>query len=291
MKKAVIAGFLALVVLCGASVCAEQSAVTYARLILDLVDAYERPSQASVSRIDADAEALEDDVARSMAEHWKETYLNREYRPLHYGTDDAALLPIPERGARHAFAVLGYELLGGEMTDELKGRCRAAAAAAKAFPLSILVCSGGATGVNNPEKRTEAGLMKAYLENECGLDAERVFTDEYALTTTDNALNTLAILEKQDIQSITIVTSSYHMLRGQTLFAAANALYKKEKGFSVESIGGYCFDTEPSTVSILREDLITAYQLGLLLNLPQEQMISLSSALFQYMSANPAVSE
>ena len=42
---------------------------------------------------------------------------------------------------------------------------------------------------------------------------------------------------------------------------------------------------------ILREDLITAYQLGLLLSLPEEQMISLSSALFQYMSANPAVSE
>ena len=87
--------------------------------------------------------------------------------------------------------VLGYELLNGGMTDELKGRCDAAAAAAKTFPASLLVCSGGATGQNNPQRHTEAGLMKDYLVDECGIAAERVFTDERALTTAENIISIL----------------------------------------------------------------------------------------------------
>lgn len=39
---------------------------------------------------------------------------------------------IPDTSS-HAFIVLGYELKDGEMTDELKGRCKAAAAAAKMY--------------------------------------------------------------------------------------------------------------------------------------------------------------
>ena len=44
-----------------------------------------------------------------------------------------------------------------------------AAIAARVFPDSILVCSGGATGDNNPERHTEAGLMKQYLAGTCGI--------------------------------------------------------------------------------------------------------------------------
>jgi len=40
---------------------------------------------------------------------------------------------IPDTSS-HAFIVLGYELKDGEMTDELKDRCKAAAAAAKMYP-------------------------------------------------------------------------------------------------------------------------------------------------------------
>lgn len=55
------------------------------------------------------------------------------------------------------------------MTEDLIGRCGAAAATARAFPDSVLVCSGGAAGGSNPEKHTEAGMMKAYLSEQCGL--------------------------------------------------------------------------------------------------------------------------
>lgn len=78
---------------------------------------------------------------------YNDFYLDASWPVLLYGTDDPSLLPV---SGKHAFVVLGLQLADGEMTDELKARCDAAAAAAKAFPESVLVCSGGATGKTIP---------------------------------------------------------------------------------------------------------------------------------------------
>ena len=240
--------------------------VTYGTLFADMASAC---AGGDALRIDADAAALGDELAASIAEQWKTVYMNPDYRLCLYGTDDPAELPV---AGKHAFVVLGYALKDGEMTEELKGRCDAAAAAAQAFPDSILVCSGGATGDNNPEGHTEAGLMKEYLSERRGIAAERIFTDEQAMTTAENAVNTFAILREQGIEAITIITSSYHQRRGQALYNAMAARYRLEYGYSVEIVGNFCYDTEPSGESFLPDELITVMQMGAILELPDEQM-------------------
>lgn len=243
------------------------AAVTYGTLLCDMLEAWE--GSGSAERVDADAEALGDEVALSIARHWKQVYLDPDYRLFLLGRDDPAQLPVC---GRHAFVVLGYELLNGGMTDELKGRCDAAAAAAKAFPASLLVCSGGATGQNNPQRHTEAGLMKDYLVNECGIAAERVFTDERALTTAENAINTFVILQAQGVETMTLVTSSYHQRWGQVLYNALSAIYQKEHGYSAEIVGNFCYDIAPSNPAFRQDARIAVRQLGQILGLSSEEM-------------------
>ena len=172
---------------------------------------------------------------------YNDFYLDASWPVLLYGTDDPSLLPV---SGKHAFVVLGLQLVDGEMTDELKARCNAAAAAAKAFPESVLVCSGGATGENNPARRTEAGLMKSWLTKHCGIAAGRILTDEKAMTTAENALNTFEILRQQGIESITLVTSDYHQRRANLLYGSLAAFNRLFNGFDVTLIGSYACVTE-----------------------------------------------
>ena len=210
-------------------------------------------------------------VANRIAGHWKDVYLNPEYRQCAFREDSYANELIGEgvpNSSRHAFVVLGYELMNGEMTDELKGRCNAAAAAARTFPETILVCSGGATGPNNPDRHTEAGMMKDYLVHVCGIDASRVFTDETAMTTADNAVNSLAIMQNEGVRSMTIVTSSYHQRWGQVLYNAVSALYEQEFGYAPMIIANYCYDTPPENAAYLQDARIAVSQLRGILGLP-----------------------
>lgn len=234
--------------------------VSFDKLLSDLTTAYE-----ARLRIEADVKLMDNDVAEAIASHWQKVYLDPGYTLYLYGRDDPAGLPI---SGAHAFVVLGFQLQNGEMTDELKGRCDAAGAAAKAFPDSILVCTGGATGINNPSRHTEAGLMKEYLVNQCGIAPERVFTDEKALTTTENAVNTLAILREQGIETMTIVTSSYHQRWGQVLYNAMAARYRQQYGYSAEIIANYCFDIAPSNPLFIADAMIAITQLKSILALP-----------------------
>ena len=147
-----------------------------------------------------------------------------------------------------AIVILGFTLSGGKMQPELVSRCDAAAVLAKAYPEAILVCSGGATGKDNPEKHTEAGLMKEYLMGNYGIDASRIFTDEEAMTTVENVRRTFEILEKQDVHTITIVTSQYHQKRSQALYGVMARVFSRERDYAIRNAGNFCDGrTEPST--------------------------------------------
>ena len=209
--KIVLSLFLAmaLITACCAALAEEEKAFDPDTLFADLAAA-----QNAYHQIEKDELAMNDELLATISKVWKETYLVPDYRILINGVDDPAVL---EFSGKHAFVVLGFALVDGEMADELKARCEAAAAAAKAFPDSILVCSGGATGKNNPEGHTEAGLMKAYLTEQCGIAADRIFTDEQAMDTVGNAMNTFEILKEQGIKEITLVTSDYHQRRANIL--------------------------------------------------------------------------
>ncbi len=219
----------------------------------DLADARE-----AYGRIDEDVLEMDDELLAAIAEIWKEAYLVPDYEIMVNGTDDPAGLPIT---GKHAFVVLGYALENGEMTDELKDRCKAAAAAAKVFPESILVCSGGATGGNNPEGHTEAGRMKDFLTEQCGIAADRIFTDEQAKDTVQNALNTFEILKDQRIEEITLVTSDYHLRRASVLYAALAEFVRETENISVALKGGFCCRTETSNGAD-REARIASRQLS-----------------------------
>ena len=169
MKRQIALLLAVLLILAGASGMAEGYRIDegntehFSALLNDLLSAYEAPSGDDAQRLEADLNAIravsESDgaIARSIADHWRAVYLDSGYAlRIHDGGEYATALEqdLPEDVDAHAFVVLGYELQNGGMTGELMGRCEAAAAAARSFPDEILVCSGGATGENNPEGRT-----------------------------------------------------------------------------------------------------------------------------------------
>ena len=215
-------------------------------------------AQNALSLINEDVLALNDELISYITEKWRRICLDPDYRILVNGTDDPTEIPV---SGKHAFVVLGFELKDGEMKDELKDRCNAAAAAAQAFPDSILVCSGGATGENNPEKHTEAGLMKEYLTQECGIDAERIFIDEKAMETVDNALNTFEILKEQQVEEATLITSDYHQRRANLLYEALSEFIRETEGYSVAFTGNFSCKAEPAYGTGMEERLL-AYQLS-----------------------------
>lgn len=259
----------------------EENKMRFAALFTALVNAYESPSEGDDARIDAELEGILEanasdyDIAQAIAGHWRDVYLDDDYPLFIYREGDKRATALEQTSlrdsARHAFVVLGYELKNGEMQPELKGRCDAAAAAARSFPSAVLICSGGATGENNSSRHTEAGLMRDYLVEHCGIDASRIHIDERAMTTLDNATNTLEMLQQQDIETMTIVTSTYHQRWGQAVYNAVAALYRHYFGYSVDIAGNYCFDTEPEHDMYRNDDRMAIRQISQLLSVPMER--------------------
>lgn len=265
----------------GTAVRNEDASAEFALLLTDLANASENPGADSTQTIREDLRAIralndaDYAIACSVAEKWQRSYLDLDYKPcLHDGGEKADALRysgIPNSPA-HAIVVLGYELLDGEMRPELKGRCEAAAAVARSFPRTVLVCSGGATGQNNPEGHTEAGLMKDYLARFCGIDPARIYIDEKAMDTKQNALNTFEILQEKGIRSITIVTSDYHQRRGEAIYNALAALIRQRSGRDVSLIGSYSYDTSAFSEPGRSDARIAAMQIAGVLGLPMESM-------------------
>lgn len=244
-------------------------------LLNDLLKAHQSAAAEDARQIEEDLNAIravdsrDYEIAKAIAEHWRKVYLDPDYELcLYQGEERAEALRDfgVQDSPAHAFVVLGYELMNGEMQPELMSRCDAAAAAARAFPSTILVCSGGATGANNPQGHTEAGSMKAYLTERCGIDASRIFTDEQAMTTAENAVNTFEILRKQGVRTMTIVTSGYHQRWGQALYNAVGALYRQRAGYDVEIVGNYSCDVENARFQ--NDDQIAVMQIAGILQLP-----------------------
>lgn len=198
-------------------------------------------------------------IMKNVGKKWNELFMNNWkpyiYSPEENGKDGKATVlansGIPD-SEKHAFVCLGFQLKDGEMLPELKGRCETVAAAARQFPKTKIYVSGGPTGPNNPDKHTEARLMRDYLVNECGIDSSRIYMDERAMTTVQNAENTFAMLQENGIESITIVTSNYHTRRGTLLYYAESQLFEYGKGYKCHIIGnlGYYIegkDLEPAS--------------------------------------------
>ena len=256
----------------------QANAANMRRLLTDLVKAYENPSAEDEQILETDlrtiraVNARDYAIASAVARHWKQVYLDPDYELLlHHGEQRAQIAGsgIPN-SPRHAIVILGFELMNGQMQPELEDRCEAGAALARALPSAILVCSGGATGSNNPEGHTEAGLMKQYLTDNCGIEAERIFIDEDAMTTAENALNTFEILQKEGVRTMTVVTSDYHQRWGQAVYNAVAALYRQQHGYAVEIVGNYSCAIEAPAI-FAHGDQIASRQIAGILQLPPER--------------------
>ncbi len=118
-------------------------------------------------------------------------------------------------------AVLGFELNDdGTMQPELIGRLETALTAANQYPDAVVVCTGGGTARNNSSV-TEAGLMAEWLTAH-GLDESRLIIEDKSLTTVQNAELSYALLQEKhpEVDSVAIVSSSYHIGWGSLLFEA-----------------------------------------------------------------------
>ncbi len=254
----------------------EDASAEMARLLGDLVSACDEPGADAERAVREDLLAIralnegDYEIACAVAEHWQRAFLDPDCRLCLYDGGERATSLEPggiPNSPTHAIVVLGYQLLDGEMQPELKGRCEAAAALARSFPDTVMVCTGGPTGANNPERHTEAGMMKAYLTEVCGIDPARIFTDEEALSTAENAVNTMEILREKGVRTMTVVTSSYHQRWGEAVYNAAAAAEKQRSGWSVALVGSFSFKADGAAFAH-REARIAASQIAEILGLP-----------------------
>jgi hypothetical protein len=213
-------------------------------VLADLYTACKTKAADAVQKVEEEIGQIREPVLLETAVRWKELFIDSGYKLYMNGRDKPEDLEIPDP-SKHAFVVLGYCLRNGEMEPELQGRCKAAGTVAKAYPDAIVLCSGGATGSNNPNRNTEARLMRDYMIRKCGIAGDRILLDRDSLTTAENARNSLRILSEMGIETVTVVTSAYHQRWGSMLFYAAAAWYRKQ-GIPMEIIGNWCYNTTPA---------------------------------------------
>ncbi len=265
---------------------AEKNASRCQRLVSLLGEAVENGG-ADTAAIDGLLEEIrqekEDDyeIARAVTDHWYAVMLDPAYEMYTWRDGDRAV-ELEQSGldfsGKHAFVALGYQLdYGGEMKPELIGRCDAAAAAARSFPDSYVITTGGVTGSSNLDRKSEAGVMKQYLSGQCGIGEGRIFAEERSKTTLQNAEFSFPILLDEGIDKITVVTSDYHQRWGQVVFNAVAAIYAVTTGYRVQIVGNYNFQAEPENagpegyVQITTSQLSSVFRKGIGIYRPGEQ--------------------
>ena len=107
----------------------------------------------------------------------------------------------------------------GTLHPRTLGRLRYGARLARASNLPVLV-SGGVRKTNPPHRTSlrEAELMAQALVNE--YDIRQVRLEANSRNTWENAVNSTALLRKQGIQRVILVTQAAHMVRAAEAFAA-----------------------------------------------------------------------
>ena len=127
--------------------------------------------------------------------------------------------------------VLGFQLNpDGSMKDELIERLKVVLACADKYPNAYVICTGGGTASEN-SSATEAGKMAEWLK-ENGISPERIIVEDQSLTTAQNAIFSLDILEKRypQVSHLAIVSSDYHIATGVLLFGAEATLRAEMAG-------------------------------------------------------------
>lgn len=199
-------------------------------IIEEMVVDYGAYGEAAAARVEAlidDLESLDSDKAvrwGSIMDLWRNVGSNL--------TVNEGILPdgLPDTDEL-CIVVLGFQLNpNGSMKDELVERLNVVLRSAEKYPNACILCTGGGTASENPSA-TEAGKMAEWLRNR-GLSPKRIVVENRSLTTAQNAIYSLDILEKQypQISQLAIVSSDYHIATGTLLFGAEATLRAEVPG-------------------------------------------------------------
>ena len=199
----------------------ETEAKTADELIEDIIVYYGCYGDEADEKVDsllAELSALDEsqgELWREIMDYWKyansDLVVNEEKLPDDLPEDDSLCI-----------VVLGFELnADGTMQDELIGRLTVALECANQYPNAYVVCTGGGTAALNPDV-TEGGLMGEWML-EHGLDESRLIVEDQSMTTAENARNSYQILlnDYPQVNSVVLVSSSYHIPWGAVLFEAS----------------------------------------------------------------------
>ncbi len=118
--------------------------------------------------------------------------------------------------------VLGYALnKDGSMKKELLRRLDVALSCAKQYPNAYVLCTGGGTAKEAPDV-TEGRAMGDWMLAH-GVSQKRLIVEDRSKSTASNAINSYRILysDYPSVDSVAIVSSSYHVPWGSLLFEAS----------------------------------------------------------------------
>lgn len=132
---------------------------------------------------------------------------------------------LPSKG--HVFVVLGSALSkSGKMTTKLERRMKLTLAAARKYPHSRVLVSGGA----KRNGRTEGEVMYRWLVGR-GVAKSRVLVEKKSASTVGNAANSMVMLAARPaIGSYSLISDSSHLRRASILFRAATVRVQEGTG-------------------------------------------------------------
>lgn len=113
-------------------------------------------------------------------------------------------------GGRRKGAIDVPEYKNRDVSAQAAERLRHAARLARALDIPILV-SGGAPDRTTKAELSEAQVMAQVLRQELGIDAKWI--EDQSNTTEENLKNSLAILSRENIEKVYLVTHFWHMPR------------------------------------------------------------------------------
>lgn len=118
----------------------------------------------------------------------------------------------------NAIVTLGYALNpDGTMNKILIDRLNKTLEVAKQLPEAMILVTGGVPKAH----QTEGKLMADWLIKN-GIPAERIYQDNYARTTVENALFSRYALTKHHIKTAVIISSGSHVRRADAIFTIAS---------------------------------------------------------------------
>ena len=218
---------------------------------------WDREADAKVDRLLAELTAADPRrgaLWRDIMDYWN--YVNYDL-PVHL---DRLPDDLPDDGSL-CIVVLGYELNSdGTMQEELLGRLSVALTCARQYPNALVLCTGGGTAADAPgvtEGRSMGDWMLAH-----GLSRHRLIVEDRSLTTAENAMNSYQILfsDYPEVDSVAIVSSSYHIPWGSLLFEAGLMQSASERGTrQIRVISNAAY---PTSSDIYREDELLRWQTG-----------------------------